>query len=519
MDTPLVLRKLPIGIQNFREIREKGHYYVDKTSYIERLLNDGKHFFLSRPRRFGKSLFLDTLEEFFEGNESLFQNLWIHRRWDWSQVYPVISLSFGSGHFRTHDGLQASLKAQLERVERETGVRSTSTAPSLKFGELIHALHELTGKRTVVLIDEYDKPILDALDVPEVAKSNRDYLRGLYSVVKDFDTDIRFSFITGVCKFSKGSLFSGLNDLIDITMDPQYSTICGYTESDLDSFFAPELPGLDRTQIRDWYSGYSWLGKEKVYNPYDILFLFRNREYGDYWFETGSHTFLVETLIRGRINAVDLDGVFANEELLTSFDVDDIAPEALLFQTGYLTLLQTERRAGEMFYRLGYPNREVQQGLNRNLLSHMIGSESARATHCAKLYDLLQADDMKGLHELFRAFYSSIPYEWFTNNDIANYEGYYTSVFYSYFAGLGLDVTVEDSTSQGRLDMALRFEDRAYIFEFKVVEQAGEGSAMAQLKEKNYSEKYRSAGTTVSLVAVEFSSENRNIESFKVERL
>ena len=517
--TSATRRKLPIGIQNFREVKEAGHYYVDKTSYIERLLNDGKHFFLSRPRRFGKSLFLDTLKEFFEGNESLFQNLWIHRRWDWFQCYPVISLSFGSGYFGTHDGLQASLKAQLERVEREAGVRSTSSSPMEKFGELILALHKSTSKRTVVLIDEYDKPILDALDVPEVAKANRDYLRGLYSAVKQFDKHIRFSFITGVSKFSKVSLFSGLNNLIDITMDPQYSSICGYTESDLDSVFAPELPGLDRSKIRDWYNGYSWQGEEKVYNPYDILFLFRNREYEAYWFETGTPTFLVETLFKRRINAVALDGMIANDKLLSSFDVDRIEPEALLFQTGYLTLLQTKRRGGETFYRLGYPNREVQQGLNRNLLSHMIGSESARATHSAKLYDLLQADDMKGLHELFRAFYSSIPYEWFTNNDIANYEGYYASVFYSYFAGLGLDVTVEDSTSQGRLDMALRFEDRAYIFEFKVVEQAGDGSAMAQLKEKNYSEKYRSAGTTVSLVAVEFSSENRNIESFKVERL
>ena len=514
-----VRRRLPIGIQNFREIKEEGHYYVDKTSYIDRLLNDGKHFFLSRPRRFGKSLFLDTLKEFFEGNECLFKDLWIHKRQDWSQNYPVVRLSFGSGHFGTHEGLQTSLKAQLERVERESGVESVSVAPMEKFGELIHRLHEASGKRTVVLIDEYDKPILDAIDAPDVARLNRDYLRGLYSVVKDFDAHIQFSFITGVSKFSKVSLFSGLNNLTDITMDPQYSAICGYTELDLDSVFSPELPGLDRSKIRDWYNGYSWQGKEKVYNPYDILFLFRNREYQAYWFETGTPTFLVETLFKQQINAVTLDGMIASDELLSSFDVGRIGPEALLFQTGYLTLMQTERRAGETFYRLGYPNREVQQGLNRSLLSHMVGDEATRAAQSAKLYDLLQADDMKALHELFHAFYSSIPYEWFTNNDIANYEGYYASVFYSYFAGLGLDVTVEDSTNRGRLDMALRFEDRIYIFELKVVEQAGEGAAMAQLKDRNYADKYRDGKTKVCLVAVEFSSESRNIESFEVERL
>lgn len=512
-------RRLPTGIQNFREIREEGHYYVDKTPYIERLLNDGKHFLLTRPRRFGKSLFLDTLKEFFEGNENLFKDLWIHNRRDSSQDYPVVRLSFGSGQFGTHEGLQSNLQAQLERVERESGVESASETPTEKFGELIQALHKAFDKRTVVLINEYDKPILDAIDSPSVARVNRDYLRGLYSVVKDFDAHIQFSFFTGVSKFSKVSLFSGLNNLTDITMDPQYSAICGYTESDLDSVFAPELSGLDRSKIRDWYNGYSWQGEQKVYNPYDILFLFRNREYQAYWFETGTPTLLVETLFKQHINAVTLDGMIASDELLSSFDVDRIGPEALLFQTGYLTLMRTERRAGETFYRLGYPNREVKQGLNRSLLSHMVGDEATRAAHSAKLYDLLQADDMKALCELFLAFYSSIPYEWFTNNDIANYEGYYASVFYSYFAALGLDVTVEDSTNRGRLDMALRFEDRVYIFEFKVVEQAGEGRAMAQLMDRNYADKYRIGKMTVCLVAVEFSSESRNIEPFEVERL
>ena len=508
-------RKLPIGIQNFAEVREAGHYYVDKTPQIERLLDDGKHFFLSRPRRFGKSLFLDTLKELFEGSEALFEGLSVHGSWDWSVRNPVVRLSFGIGLFGTPDGLRLNVMAQLGRLEREAGLELTCPSAPERFSELVRALHEREGERVVVLIDEYDKPILDALDVPEVAKANRDFLRGLYAVVKDCDADIRFSFITGVSKFSKVSLFSGLNNLKDITLNRHYSSICGYTEADLDTVFAPELKGLDRGEIREWYNGYSWRGDEKVYNPFDILLLFDSREFEAHWFETGTPTFLVETLFRRQVRSVDLDGMLASGELLSTFDVGAIAPEALLFQTGYLTILREERRAGETFYRLGYPNREVRQGLNRSLLSHMVGDASQRTVHSARLYDLLLADDLDGLRDLFHAFYASIPHQWYTNNDIANYEGFYASVFYSYFAGLGLDVTVEDSTSRGRLDMALRFEGRTYVFEFKVVEQAGEGAAMAQLKQRGYADKYRGAGDPVRLVAVEFSSEERNIASFE----
>ena len=508
-------RRLPIGIQTFREIREAGHYYVDKTPHIERLLDDGKHFFLSRPRRFGKSLFLDTLKELFEGSEALFEGLAIHRGWDWSARNPVIRLSFGSGHFTAPDGLRINVMAQLGRLEREAGLELACPSAPERFSELIRALREHGGERVAVLVDEYDKPILDALEVPEVAKANRDLLRGLYGAVKDCDADIRFSFITGVSKFSKVSLFSGLNNLTDITIDPQYSAICGYTEADLETVFAPELPGLDRDRIREWYNGYSWRGDEKVYNPFDILLLFRSREFEAHWFETGSPKFLVDTLFRRQVRSVDLDGLLASDELLSAFDVGAIATEALLFQTGYMTILREERRAGETFYRLGYPNREVRQGLNRSLLSHMVGDASQRAAHSARLYDLLLADDLDGLRDLFHAFYASIPHQWYTNNDIANYEGYYASVFYSYFAGLGLDVTVEDSTSRGRLDMALRFEGRAYVFEFKVVEQAGEGAAMAQLRQRGYADKHRGTGGPVRLVAVEFSSEARNIASFE----
>ena len=511
-------RRLPIGIQTFRKIRAEGCYYVDKTPYIRRLLDGGKHFFLSRPRRFGKSLFLDTCKELFEGNEPLFEGLDIHQHWDWSVRYPVVRLSFGKGNFKTPGYLETNLMAQLDAVGRAAKVASNYATGPERFASLLESLHDQAGQPVAVLVDEYDKPILDALEEPEIARANRDYLRGLYATIKDSDAHVRFTFLTGVSKFSKVSLFSGLNNLIDITLDASYSAICGYTEADLDSVFAPELPGLDRNEIRDWYNGYSWLGEEKVYNPFDILLLFRNREFGAWWFETGTPAFLVDMLFQRRVSSLALDDMVGSSDLLSAFDVDHIATEALLFQTGYLTIRRTERRGTRTFYRLGYPNLEVRQSLNESLLKHLTGNPQQEVEHSAELYDLLQANDFAGLEKLFHAFFASIPYEWYTSNDIASYEGYYASVFYSYFAALGLDVTVEDSSSHGRLDMAVRFNDNVYLFEFKVVEMEPEGAAMAQLKEKRYADKYRALGQPIYLVAVEFSREARNLTAFEVEK-
>ena len=511
-------RKLPIGIQTFREIREEGCYYVDKTAFIDSLLDEGKHYFLSRPRRFGKSLFLDTLKEFFEGNEALFEGLAIHGDRDWSLRHPVLRLSFGTGDFKQPGFLEASFMEKLAAAEAEAQVSTDyATAPG-RFAALLAVLHRETGRRVVVLVDEYDKPILDALAVPEVARANRDFLRGVYSVVKDSDAHVRFTFLTGVSKFSKVSLFSGLNNLTDVTLDPNYSAICGYTEADLDTVFAPELPGLDRDEIRRWYNGYNWLGGEKVYNPFDILLLFRSREFAAHWFETGSPTFLIDTLVGRGMSVPALEKMVGTDELLSAFDVDDIGTEALLFQTGYLTIHERRRLAGQTVYRLGYPNQEVRQSLNGSLLRRLAGDSTRQTANSIRLHELLETNDFAGLKTLFHAFYASIPHQWYTRNDVARYEGYYASVFYSYFAGLGLDVTVEDSTSHGRLDMAVCFNGNVYLFEFKVVEMEPEGAAMAQLKERRYADKYRHLGQPVHLVAVEFSKEARNVVAFEVER-
>ncbi|CAA6828620.1 MAG: Unknown protein [uncultured Thiotrichaceae bacterium] len=509
-------RKLPLGIQTFAKIRSDDYYYVDKTALAHNLINEGTHYFLSRPRRFGKSLFLDTLKELFEGNETLFKGLAIHDQWDWSVKYPVLRFSFGTGNFRQAGNLENSLMAQLDRLEQEAGSNSGYTTCSERFHYLLHHLKKQTGLPVVVLVDEYDKPMLDAINTPDLARANRDLLSGFYGTVKDNDASVRFSFFTGVSKFSKVNIFSGLNNLTDITLDKRYSTLCGYTDNDIDTVFVPELFELDRGQIREWYNGYRWLG-EGVYNPYDVLKLFDIREFNNYWFETGTPTFLIDLLIKRQVSAIQLNSMLSSSSMLSSFDVNDITTEALLFQTGYLTIKHTEDLGGQIFYTLSYPNREVYQSLNESLLSRLVQDKSSQVVHQSRLYKCLQANDLAGLKDLFHAFFASIPYHWYSNNSIQQYEGYYASVFYSYFAALGLNVTVEDATNQGRIDMTLKFQQRIYIFEFKVVEFLPKGSALQQIKDKGYAEKYRELQQPITLIGVEFSKDERNIVAFDVE--
>ena len=254
----------------------------------------------------------------------------------------MVRLDFGAGDFDDPEHLPQAVLAQLDAAGEDMGVATRYDIPSLRFQDLLKALHVRTGRRVVVLVDEYDKPILDTLERREVARANRDFLRGLYGTIKSSDAHVRFTLLTGVSKFSKVSLFSGLNNLQDITLDPRYATICGYAETDLDAVFAPELPGLDRNEVRDWYDGYGWAGAETVYNPFDILLLFDRREFGAYWFETGTPAFLLDTLVSRGVEAFALDDLFGSDELLSSFDMDDVAPEALLFQTGYLTIREVE---------------------------------------------------------------------------------------------------------------------------------------------------------------------------------
>ena len=512
-------KRLPIGIQTFREIREGGYYYVDKTGFALRLINEGKYYFLSRPRRFGKSLFLDTLAELFSANQPLFEGLEAHGRWDWSRHYPVIRLSFAGGVIQNRTELDRRILALLRKNAQALAVACGDPTDIVGcFSDLIEAAHSASGERVVVLVDEYDKPILDNLTQPDRARELRDGLRNLYSVIKDSDAHIRFAFLTGVSKFSKVSLFSGLNNLNDITVDARYSALCGYTEADLDTVFAPELEGLDRDRIRIWYNGYNWTG-EAVYNPFDVLLLFEKRQFRPWWFETATPTFLVDLLTERHTWLPRLGQLRADAELLSAFDVGRISTEALLWQTGYLTIDAEEEQFGEYRYRLRYPNREVYQSLNNSLLRAWTPDGQETLAHKTRLGELLLVNDFTGMQALFTAFFASIPHDWFRNNPIAAYEGYYASVFYAYFASLGLDLTPEESSNAGRLDLGLRFNGQIYLFEFKVVELEPEGRALQQIKNRGYADSYRAAGQPIHLIGVEFSRDQRRVVVFEVETL
>lgn len=510
-------KKLPIGIQTFGEIREDGdYYYVDKTGFALQLIQSGKYYFLSRPRRFGKSLFLDTLAELFAGNEPLFRGLFVHDRWDWAKRYPIIRFSFGGGVVQNAEDLERKIREQLHINQAALGLSCTEPGIEGCFAELIRQAHAATAQRVVVLVDEYDKPILDNLTRLDTARIVRDGLRNLYSVIKDSDAHIRFAFLTGVSKFSKVSLFSGLNNLRDITVSRDYSALCGYTDADLDAVFAPELAGLDRERIRRWYNGYNWTG-EAVYNPFDVLLLFQERQFRPWWFETGTPTFLIDLLTERQTWLPTLGQLETDAALLAAFDVDRISTEALLFQTGYLTIDLEEEISGSYFYRLRYPNHEVYQSLNIALLAAWTPENQAAVQHRKSLHRLLLANDFPGLERLFTALFAGIPADWYRNNPIARYEGYYASVFYAYFASLGLDMTPEDASCQGRLDLVVRFNDQIYLFEFKVVELEPEGQALRQIKERGYADKYRAEGQPIHLIGVEFSREQRRVVRFEVE--
>jgi len=512
-------KKLPIGIQTFARIREDDCYYVDKTGLALRLIEEGNYYFLSRPRRFGKSLFIDTLGELFEGNEALFRGLAVHDRWNWTVKYPVIRISFGGGVLHRREALEVRIDSLL----RDNAVRLGLPAFTEKdipgrFIELIRQAEKVHGQRVVVLVDEYDKPILDNLTQPDVAREMRDALRNLYSVIKDSDAHIRFAMLTGVSKFSKVSLFSGLNNLRDITLSAPYSSICGYTDEDVDTVFAPELVGLDREEIRAWYNGYNWTGTA-VYNPFDLLLLFQERAFRPYWFETGTPSFLVEQLLARPVFTPHFSRLVAMESLLSSFDVERMSIEALMFQTGYLTIDSLESMGARVEYTLKYPNREVQASLNGALLDGLTGDPSIPTQQTGRLHRLLRANDFAGLQQLFTAFFASIPHDWYRNNPIARYEGYYASVFYSHFAALGLDIRLEDVTHKGRIDMAVLFNGNVYLFEFKVVELLPEGKALQQLRARAYADKYRARGEPIHLVGVEFSRDRRSVVGFEVERV
>jgi hypothetical protein len=514
------MKKLPIGIQSFVNIRtEADYYYVDKTRYVVELAEKGKYFFLSRPRRFGKSLFLDTLRQAFFGRKELFSGLYIENHWDWDQRYPVIHISFGSGVMKNLDELTLVFLDILARIAEQEEISLSGQALRSRFLETIERLHKKYNRKVVILIDEYDKPILDNIDKPQTAIEIREGLKNFYSVIKDSDEFLKFVFITGVSKFSKVSLFSGLNNLQDLTLDPMAATLCGYTHEELLNTFADRLEGVDLEALRQWYDGYNFLG-DRVYNPFDILLFLDSKEFRNYWFETGSPSFLIKLILQQRYAAPNLECIEASEAILSSFDIDDIQLDTLLFQTGYLTIKDSILLGSDRLYTLVYPNLEVKKSLTENLLRHLTGSSAEQTRTRIQLYRALEASDMERLRDIFHAFFAAIPYDWYRKNDFSRYEAYYASIFYCYFTALGLDVTAEQMTNKGRIDMAVRLGKRVFLLEFKVVEIDGTSNkAIEQIRKMRYWERYIGKADDIFLIGVEFSSTDRNIVGFEWERV
>ena len=510
------MQKLPIGIQTFEKIRADDYVYVDKTDQACRLVEEGSYYFLARPRRFGKSLLVSTLQALFEGRKELFTGLAAESRWDWTVKYPVIKISFG-GVARDLADMKQDVVNILAENQRRLGLdcpHPDDIGGCLKY--LIMAAREKYGQKVVVLVDEYDKLIVDNLDQIEVAKQGREVLKDLYTTIKDSDEYIKFAFLTGVSKFSKVSVFSGLNNLEDISLSPPYATLCGYTHKDLETTFATHLQNADMTKVKEWYNGYNFLG-EPVYNPFDILLFIKNDlNFKNYWFTTGTPTFLIKLIQQRNYYVPRLNNLRANETLVNSFDLENIELEPILLQAGYLTILSSrESRRGGIEYQLGFPNKEVQLSFHDILIDYLTDQTTEKLGYQDQLYQHLEEANLPALEQTLRALFASIPYTNYVNNTISSYEGYYASVIYAYLASLGLDITGEDVTNKGRIDLTIQMENAIYIIEFKV---DGDGKALEQIKARDYAAKYRNCDKTIYLIGIDFDAQQKNLSGFAWEQ-
>ena len=509
------MKNLPLGISTLSKLLENNCIYVDKTEYAYNLTSQSGAFFLSRPRRFGKSLFVDTLKEIFEGNQKLFEGLYIHDKWDWSKKYPVIKFDFAAGGGKSQEELDLRLSALLQQNKDRLGVHYDSLDLEDNFSKLISGVSSKYGQRVVVLVDEYDKPLLDNISNSQVVREIKDALQRFYGVLKEQDANLQFVFMTGVTKFSKVSLFSGVNQLLDITIDEEFSSICGYTEMDLREHFIEHLAGSDPEDVKRWYNGYNWMGLETVYNPYDILLFIKKRlVFQNYWFETGTPTFLIELFKKKRYFLPELENIQVTKEIMDAFDVDYIDPIALLFQSGYLTIKNTYIDDQEQIFNLKIPNREVRQALNSHFINGYAGLSSLKLDSRLQMRTALSNGDVTSFIKTITSLFAGIPWRNFTNNNLADFEGYYASVLYAFFASINAQVIPEDITNHGQVDMTIVFRNHIYVMEIKVVDILHEGNnqALKQIIQRKYAEKYRNReGMTVHEVGLIFSKSERNL--------
>jgi hypothetical protein len=517
------MKKLTTSIYTFEKVIEGGYLYVDKTEYIWNLIKDPYGiYFLSRPRRFGKSLTLSTLKAIFQNKKNLFKGLALESKpYEWKE-YPIIHLDMGETPASSAGELGEALMSTLNSTAQEYGITLTAGTASSKFAELIRALKE-TGK-VVILIDEYDKPILDNI-TRENVESIREVLENFYSIIKATEPYQRFVFLTGVSKFSKVSVFSKLNNLTDLTMDARYATMLGYTQKELENCFAEyidqvaEVQGIERGELldrlRDWYNGYKYHhNTESVYNPVSIgKFFETGGEFKNFWFETGTPSFLLKLAKQQQFDFEEKLSTPVGELAFSSYEIDKLKPLALLVQTGYLTIKDIVKEDQIVFYRLGFPNREVEAAFEAYLLDEYADVEKENVEYyAARIAKMLREGNIDDVMEKMQKFFVNIPYD----IQIAN-EKYYQTIFYIIFRLIGLFIEAEARTSTGRIDAVAQTDKYVYIFEFKLDGEPDE--ALNQIHEKEYHRGYLESGKKVILVGANFSTEKRNIESWKTETM
>lgn len=519
-------RRLPIGIQSFEWLRRDGYAYVDKTAYVHKLVSEGKPYFLSRPRRFGKSLLVSTLRAYFEGRSELFEGLAISRleevaaaeegREAW-QARPVFNLSFNAGDYTVAGALESKLDVALRRWEKHWDVREPLGEAGDRFLRLLGHAHVTSGHRCAVLVDEYDKPLLECMDNPSLEERNRAVLKGFYGALKDADEHLRFVFITGVTKFSKVSIFSDLNQLRDISFAREHAALCGITEDELLAAFPAELEALADElcldhegclgALRAQYDGYAFHPSGPgVYNPFSLLNALVERDLGSYWFATGTPTFLTRRMREAELEPRRLvDGtIFATEGRVSDYRADDPDPIPLLYQTGYLTIRGFDRLSRE--YELGVPNDEVKWGLMESLLPAWApGYSSARGTDVFTLRRLVEAGDTDGIRRILEALFASIPY---TREDDP-FENYFQAVIWLVFTLLGRYVACEVHQARGRVDCVVWASGHVYLFEFKRDGTAAE--ALAQVEGRGYAAPFSADSRELHLVGCSFDSKTRRL--------
>ena len=512
------MKKLPLGIQNFRKIIEEGYVYADKTRYVYDLMNDASYYFLSRPRRFGKSLLLDTIAEAFGGDRELFSGLYIYETDYRFEKHPVLRLDMSNIANKTPEVLEESLSNTLKNRIKAEGLDIDFGLPSDIFKTLIEALYNKYEKRVVVLIDEYDKPILDHIENHGQAEEIRKILKGFYGILKSMDPFLRFTFITGVSKFTKTSVFSGLNNLFDITMNEKYANVCGILKDDLKKYFGENIAKMESLErfkncggitenLLEWYDGYSWDGETRVINPYSLLYFFSEEEFSNYWYRSGTPAFLIGMLKKKPSSFLELKNVEIGEIMLDAFDFDQISLAPLLFQTGYLTVEKKIRRGLSKSYSLTMPNLEVREAFYLNIVSDFtekggVFTESAYWN----TKKALENGDLEAMLKIMKGLFASIPYQLHVDN-----EAYYHSIFYAFMSLLGFDMDLEVSVSKGRIDAVLELADKIYIMEFKYVKYEDGASpeskqklfaealkkGMKQIENKGYSDKYAGNGKKI----------------------